>query len=99
MKRHGTGFTIDGYDLHPSPNIIRVIKSRTMRTAGHVGRTGHRRGPYRVLVGKPEEKRHFEDLDVDERVLLNWSSRSGMWWGGVLSGLIWLGIGAGRGLL
>ena len=41
-------------DLYSSPNIIRVIKSRRMRWAGHVVRMGERRGIYRVLVEKPE---------------------------------------------
>jgi hypothetical protein len=45
------------YDLYSSPNIIRVIKSRRMRWAGHVARVGDRRGEYRVLVGRPEGKR------------------------------------------
>ena len=44
-------------DLYSSPNIVRVIKSRRMRKAGHVARMGERRGVYRVLVGKPEGKR------------------------------------------
>jgi hypothetical protein len=44
------------HDLHSS-QIIRVIKSRRMRSAGHVTYTGDRRGTYRVLVGKPEGKR------------------------------------------
>jgi hypothetical protein len=44
-------------DLYSSPNIIRVIKSRRMRWAGHVAHMVDRRGAYRVLVGKPEEKR------------------------------------------
>ena len=44
-------------DLHCSPNIVRVIKSRRMRWAGKVARMGERRGVYRVLVGKPEGKR------------------------------------------
>jgi hypothetical protein len=43
--------------LYSSPNIIRQIKSRTMRCAGHVARMGVERNVYRVLVGKPEGKR------------------------------------------
>ena len=47
------------YDPYCSPNIIRVIKSRRMRWAGHVRSRPMwgRRGAYRVLVGKPERKR------------------------------------------
>jgi len=41
------------YTVYSSPNIVRVIKSRRMRWAGHVARMGERRGIYRVLVGKP----------------------------------------------
>ena len=44
-------------DLYSSPNIVRVIKSRRMRLAGHVAHMGEERGAYRVLVGKPEGKR------------------------------------------
>jgi len=44
-------------DLYCSPNIVRVIKSRRIRWAGHVARMGVRRGVYRDLVGKPEGKR------------------------------------------
>ena len=44
-------------DLYSSSSIVRVIKSRIMRWAGHVERMGERRGIYRVLVGKPEGKR------------------------------------------
>ena len=44
-------------DLYCSLDIIRVIKSRRMRWAGHVARMGKRRGVCRVLVGKPEGKR------------------------------------------
>jgi hypothetical protein len=45
------------HNLYPSPNIVRVIKSRRMRWAGHVARMGEGRGVYRVLVGRPEGKR------------------------------------------
>ena len=44
-------------DLYSSYNIVRVIKSRRMRWAGHVARMGEERGVYRVLVGKQEGKR------------------------------------------
>ena len=46
--------------LYSSPNIVRVIKSRRMRWAGHVARMGEERGVYRVLVGKPEGRRPLE---------------------------------------
>jgi hypothetical protein len=44
-------------DLYSSPSIIRIIKSRRMRWAGHVARRGEKRNAYRLLVGKPEGKR------------------------------------------
>ena len=44
-------------DLYFSPNIVRGIKSRRMKWAGHVARMGEGRGMYKVLVGKPEGKR------------------------------------------
>jgi hypothetical protein len=44
-------------DVYSLPNIVRVVKSRRIRWAGHVARMGEDRGVYRVLVGKPEEKR------------------------------------------
>ena len=44
-------------DLYCSPNIVRVIKWRRMRWAGHVASMGEEREVYRVLVGKPEGKR------------------------------------------
>jgi hypothetical protein len=44
-------------DLYSLPNIVRVIKSRRMRRAGHVTRIVERRGLYRVLVRKSEVKR------------------------------------------
>jgi hypothetical protein len=44
-------------DLHSSPSIIRIIKSRRIRRPGHVARMGEKRTVYRLLVGKPEGKR------------------------------------------
>jgi hypothetical protein len=45
------------HNLYSSPSIIRIIKSRRMRWAAHVARMGEKRNMYRLLVGKPEEKR------------------------------------------
>jgi hypothetical protein len=43
--------------LYSSSNIVKVIKLRIMRWAGHVARIGEEKGVYRVLVGRPEGKR------------------------------------------
>jgi hypothetical protein len=49
---------IDGLNtLYSSPNILRVIKSRRMRWAGHVARMGEGRNVYGVLIGMPESRR------------------------------------------
>jgi len=45
--------------LYCSPNILRVIKSKRMRWAGHVACVGERIGAYKVLVGKIEGKRQL----------------------------------------
>jgi hypothetical protein len=45
------------HKLYSTPNIITMIKSRSMRWAGHVARMGETRNAYRILVGKPEGKR------------------------------------------
>jgi hypothetical protein len=42
---------------HHSPIIIRIIRPRRMRWAGHVARMGEKRNVYKLLVGKPEGKR------------------------------------------
>jgi hypothetical protein len=43
--------------MYSLPSIIRMIKSRKMRWAGHVARICAKRNAYRILVGKPEGKR------------------------------------------
>jgi hypothetical protein len=48
------------HNLYSSPDIIRQIKSRGMRWAGHVARVGEGRNVYRVLVGKAGRKRPLE---------------------------------------
>jgi hypothetical protein len=44
-------------DRYSSPNIIRVIKSRSMRWAGRVARMGEGRGAHRILLGRPKRRR------------------------------------------
>lgn len=45
------------HNLYVSLNIIGVIKSRKLRWAGHVERTGAIRNSYNILVGKPKGKK------------------------------------------
>ena len=56
-------------DLYCSTNIVRVIKSRRMRRAGHVARMGERRG---VWWENLRERDHLEDPGVNGRIILRW---------------------------
>jgi hypothetical protein len=85
------------HELYSSPNMVRVIKARRLRWAGHVARMGDGRGVYRVLVGRLKGKRslgrprrRWEDnikLDLRERGV---DGRTGF---------SWLRIGSSAGLL
>jgi hypothetical protein len=44
------------HDIYSSPSIIRIIKSRRMRLAGHIARMGEKKNVYRLLVGKARGK-------------------------------------------
>jgi hypothetical protein len=46
------------HDLYSLPSIIRIIKSRRMRWAGHVAQMGEKRNPYRLLVESQREREH-----------------------------------------
>jgi len=82
-------------DLYSSPYIVRVIKSRRMRWAGHVARMRERRGVYRVLVGKPEGKRTLGRSRRRWDGNIRWNFRK--WDVGAWTGSSWLGIGTGAG--
>jgi hypothetical protein len=60
------------HNLYSSQNIVRVIKSRRMRWAGHVARMGEGRGVYTGFwLGGPKAENHWEDLGVDGRITLS----------------------------
>jgi hypothetical protein len=46
------------HNLYCSPSIIRIIKSRRTRWAGHVARMGEKRNTYRILVESQKERNH-----------------------------------------
>jgi hypothetical protein len=83
--------------LYLSPDIIRQIKSRRMRWAGHVARVGEGRNVCRVLVGKPEGKRPLERPRRRREDGIKMDLREIGW--GVWSGFTWLRIGTVGGLL
>jgi hypothetical protein len=56
-------------------NIVRVIKSRKMRWAGHIARIGEKRAYTGFWWGNLKERNHLGDPDLDGRIIL----RSGMW--------------------
>jgi len=82
-------------DLYSSPSIVRVIKSRRMKWAGHVTRIGERRGGFGW--GNLRVRYHLGDPGVDGRVILRRIFRK--WDVGVWTGSIWLRIGTGSGHL
>jgi hypothetical protein len=61
------------HNLYSSPNIVRMIKSRRIRWAGHVARIVEGRGVYRVLVGRPEVKRPLGRFtrSWDDNIMIN----------------------------
>jgi len=83
--------------LYSSSNVVRVIKSRRMRWAGHVARLGYRRGVHRVLMGKPEGKTPLGRPRRRWEAIFRWLFRKrdvGTW-----TGASWLRIGTSGGHL
>jgi hypothetical protein len=79
--------------VYSSPNIIRVIKSRRLKWAGHVKRMGETINACKVLVGKPEVK----NLLDRQMIILKWIFKK--WDGQTWAKSIWLRILTGGGLL
>jgi len=81
---------------YSSPNIVRMIKSKRMRRAGHVESMEEGRGVYSFLVGKPEGKRPLERTRsrCEDNIKIDLQE---VGWGGAKTGLIWLMIRTGVG--
>jgi hypothetical protein len=73
------------HKLYSSPSIIRIIKSKRMRCAGHVAR-----------IGEENQKKidHWDIQDVGGRTILKWILDRMVW-----IGLMWLRVGTSGGLL
>jgi len=84
-------------DLYCSPNIVRVVKWRRMRWAGHVARMGRGEMYKGFWCGNLREKAHLGSPDVDGIIILRWIFRK--WDVGLLTGSSWLRLGAGFGHL
>jgi hypothetical protein len=85
------------YGLYSLPNIVRVIKSRRMRWAGHVAHIGKGEVCTGFWWGNLRERDLWGDPDVDGRIMLVWIFKK--WDVGVRTGLGWLGIRIGGGRL
>jgi hypothetical protein len=60
------------HNLNSSPSIIRMIKSRMVRWAGHTVRMGRRRIHIGFWWESQEQIDHYEHLGVGERIILKW---------------------------
>jgi hypothetical protein len=58
------------HNLYSSPNKISMMKSRWMKRAGHVLRTGQKRNTFKILVTEPEGKIHYEAAGIDVKIIL-----------------------------
>jgi hypothetical protein len=73
------------HDLYCSPSIVRVIKSRRMRWAGHVALMGRSEACTECWWGNLRERDHWGDPGVDRRITLRWMIRKWDVW-------VWTGL-------
>jgi hypothetical protein len=85
------------YSLYSSPNIVRVIKSRRMRWAGHVTRQGRGEVFTGFWLGGPKGRDHWKGLGVGGRIILRWTL--GRYGSMGRTGFSWLRIGSSGGLV
>jgi hypothetical protein len=62
-------------NFRTSPDIIRVIKSKCVRWAGHIGRIEQLRCVYKIFVRSPEGRDNMGELGVGGKVILKWVLR------------------------
>jgi hypothetical protein len=85
------------HSLYSSPNIVKVIKSRRIRWAGHVAHMGRGELFIGFWFGGPKVRDHWVDLGVGGRMTLSWTvGRQGSMG---RNGFSWLRIGFSGGLL
>jgi hypothetical protein len=87
---------VDIHNLYSCAIIIRIIKSRRIRWAGHVARMVERRNAYRILMRKSEGRIPLGNQHVGGWTILKWILERSNW---IWIGLIWLRLGTSRGLL
>jgi len=68
-------YNLELNDQYSSTNIVRVVKSRIMRLAGHVARVGRRQAYTGFWRGNLRERDHLGDPDVDGKIILRWIFR------------------------
>jgi hypothetical protein len=73
--------------------FVWVGKRKESELGGHVAQIGDRRGAYNILLGHLGKRDHWEDLDVDWRIILKWIFKKLD--GKARNGFIWLRIGTG----